>query len=151
MLRRGIYRLSVFLSGLLLQGCIPFPHRATISPSVVGYVKDQAGPVAGLQVTYRQRARGSECSSWDQVSVTDQNGRFIFAAGREFFWFVFLGDPIYAYEICGQRGEEKLLLLQKSDFGILQNPVELSCDLDRPLAETGGRTGRCDDRLPKGE
>jgi hypothetical protein len=136
-----------------LAACFPLPHRERVAPEITGVLRDHKQPAAGMKVYYAHRKRfgggDSDCGHSDAVATTGSDGRFAFQAGKEFRFFVSMGDPTYAYEICAERNDARYLLWHMDDFGFVETPVELTCDLDGSVSEAERGRGRCSVRYPR--
>ena len=156
-LMRGVMRTSTRCAlglGLLgLGGCAPVPHFETVAPEISGQISVCREPMVGLAVSYtHQKVLGDpDCSVIDATATTGEDGRFTLERARDFRFWVSMGDPGYYYEICAKQVDQWVLLWSKKDFGFVETPAEISCDLEAPLDEEdsrGGR-GRCSIRHPR--
>jgi hypothetical protein len=142
----------LFLGATALAACLPLPHRERVAPEVAGLLHDDKQPAAGLTVHYAHRKMwggGTECTESDVVATTGSDGRFVFGEGKEFRFFVVMGDPVFAYEVCVERRGGRDLLWRMDDFGFVETPVELTCDLNAPVKDGERGRGRCSVRYPR--
>src|SRR5262245_39788094 len=113
------------LAAAALAACFPLPHLERVAPQVTGLLREGEQPAAGLQVHYAHRmtsGSGSDCSQSDVVATTGADGRFVFSEGKEFRFFVVMGDPTFAYEVCVERSDGRHLLWRGDDFGFVETP-----------------------------
>ena len=144
-------RIPFFLAALSLQACFPFPHREPVAPQISGVVRDGAKPLAGITVRYAHSKPYNEpdCSHSDAKTRTGDDGRFAFKQGKEFRFFVFLGDPTYGYDICADREAGPALLWRERNFGAFERRAELECDVGSPVREGPKGRSRCLVRYPR--
>jgi hypothetical protein len=145
----GRYALGGRILGLLaavaLQACVPFPHREPVAPQIAGVVRGGASPLPGvtLQYTYSKSSDEPDCSRSDATTKTTSDGRFFFKQPTKFWFFMFLGDRGYAYDLCVTQAVGPILLWRNRDFARLSTPADLDCDLNAPVVEARMGKGRC--------
>lgn len=145
-MRAGCSRLVVSVVAVMLHGCV-FPHTQRWAPELSGVVRARSEPLAGVAVTYAHRpARGPDCEGVPSASaLTNERGEFHFEAGEEFMWILPVGDTIYGHELCIQLGDRRELLWTYLGMGG-QPPAlaTVSCDVDLPVQDIEGGSGRCE-------
>ncbi len=116
---------------LLLGGCLPIPHRDTLSPPMEGAVRFNGQPVAGAQVY----VGGWECDfNGEPQARTDANGAFRIPRRDEISYFLAM-DRFFAWRLCIVRDGKRYLGLFQRDFTYPYRKVRLDCDLATPQQE----------------
>lgn len=121
-LRQSIFK--VCAAAVLCAGCIPVPTTTTLSPPIVGTIRNAGRvPLAGQRLVLSVDDDGGACTRPAYTTVSDAAGAFSFppVTRREPFTAV-LFERLLCYSICG---------------GEAADPLTRRCSLHRvPAADT---------------
>lgn len=94
--------LRLWVCAGLLSGCLPWPHFDYHAAQVEGTLRGEQGALA--QVVIRREVSGLRSSRGQCVgsivAVTDEAGRFMLEADRQFSLFWIFGDPVQVWQVC---------------------------------------------------
>ncbi len=127
--------------GLLLAGCVPWPHAEYIAPQMSVIVQSGGHPVENAEV--RLSARGT-----DEIHAgrTDASGRVTLPALKDFeFFAVLMGDRFFFYQVQIKVGGQTYDGFGAPGIGSIPSDIgTVFCDLAKPIGQGEGRQ-YCDD------
>lgn len=104
-------RVIFILFALSMTACIPWPHRANVTPPMNGTVVNAGVPVTGLPIRIVEITAEASCSGRFVETVTSQQGAFSVAPVREWRGFIhMMAHRVFRYAVCaqGDQGWEHL-------------------------------------------
>ncbi len=116
----------LFLSPLLLCGCLPIPNRTQAIPKLSGTVFRDGNPVQGaeIRVTY-----GLDRDKIAIVGRTDKDGVFSYPGKKDFNFFVSIGDPGFDWSLTVQSAGQTYLGFSDRGLGYVPEMAQFRCDL----------------------
>ena len=139
---------SALLLLLLVSGCVPFPHTVEIGPEFLGNLRNDGEPVVGATILYQVRKIPDDvdCGPSALSTVTDDFGNFSFVTPKDFRLIVLPGDEVFGWSLCAMYLGDRHLLWRHADFGAVDGPFEISCDLNtdiHPVRQGLSGNSRC--------
>lgn len=94
----------VFACGFL-SACIPFPHKASLTPVVTGEIRAGDSPAAALPVRAVAQPGDGPCEGKHAEAVTDGQGAFVLRPVRElqFFHTIVMAHRFFEWNLCVHR------------------------------------------------
>jgi hypothetical protein len=123
-------------AGLLLTGCVPFPHFVTLVPHISGTVTKSGVPQKNVQI-YLSKSYRNPCSEKaEPLFITDMNGDFNLEEMTAFRWlYVPMVAPISVteYTLCAATSDSSFIGYKGLTRRYGDNEdVLLLCDIDHP-------------------
>lgn len=81
-------RLGIAALALLVAGCLPIPHRRSVSPAISGRLVDSGRPLASVRVSRCVADWNCSCNAADEAVATDAGGYFELPERHQ--WYAFL-------------------------------------------------------------
>jgi hypothetical protein len=141
---------AVLMSAILASGCVPFPHTVDVTPRIEGILSAGDGPLSGAEVRLTQILSDVVCSKAEQITYTDEAGKFQFQPISVFrFGFPLYGDPLYRWNVCVLAKGLTYAGTVDGTIGVLPPAsVKLDCFINEgTIAVTPETTGREIDSL----
>ena len=130
---------AIFL--LLLQACIPYPHRRMVIPIQVGNLTANGKPKVGAKILRSFAYKDGQCAHASESTTTDEQGAFSFPARSEFFLFIGMGDQNFSSSLCLQEETQvRWLTYFESVHESNVSSRRYLCDLSKPLRGSNTNT-----------
>lgn len=126
---------------LLLTGCLPIPHHATVSPAITGRVRRNEKPIENALVSIENGV--ANCSFKNGVVVhTNDQGEFRSERRKQLRFFVVM-DPAYSLRICIVEGDKIYEGWTEAGLGYPAD-MTLDCDLEsnQTMQAAPGKPGK---------
>lgn len=120
---------------VLLVGCVPWPHRANLTPGVAGALTVEGEPQAGALlrvVALDPEGSGSSCEGKSHEFKTTSEGTFYGPPVRTFrFFMVVMGHTFFPWAVCVKQNDAWAPLYQDKTYTLVDTGpwflVEMSC------------------------
>ena len=92
---------ALSMAVLAMTGCLPWPHRANLTPPILGELRGPDGPITGVGVRASTIKKGDPCGPKFVESTTNDQGRFALPAVRYLnWWLVVMGHRHFEWNLC---------------------------------------------------
>ena len=86
---------------LLFTACLPFPHRANMTPLVHGHVSSDGGPASGVRLRVALGDEDDLCGGKYSEVVTNESGDFAIPPIRSYRLFLFpMAHRHFVWNLC---------------------------------------------------
>ena len=114
------------------SGCVPFPHYATSSPSVIGKVHKSGKPIENA-IVYLEHPVDERCTfESDVLTYTNSKGQFQFELRKEFQFFITM-DPWQNWQVCITEGDDRYQGWYQNVLGGSPQEIRFDCDLNSSI------------------
>ena len=131
---------------VILAGCLPFPHRANVTPPVEGVLTRLDTPIANKSVTVCEGTAVACCVGKEQSAQTDTRGRFAIPASRETRWMMYvMAHAQFHWCLAVDDGGSRKVVGPFSQYTLVDSgpafPQAINCTIaEETLACTGANT-----------
>ena len=125
-------RLAIGLC-VLLCGCVPWPHRANLTPGVAGTLVVQGQLQADVPLRVVASEPGAPCEGESREFRTTDEGTFYGSPVRTFNMFMMvMAHRRFAWALCAQQGPAWTPLYQDETYTLVDSGpwflVEMDCE-----------------------
>jgi hypothetical protein len=117
---------------LAIAGCVPWPHRANITPGVAGSLTSAAQPVPAADLRLVASADdGSPCEGESRAFKTTRDGQFYGEPLHTFSWFmVVMGHGFFPWALCIQDQEQWVPLHAEKTYTLVDTGPAFLVDME---------------------
>ena len=100
MSRIGVAK-ALLVAPLLLGACLPYPHRANLTPLVHGQIRSDGIPAAGVRLRVALGDEDDLCGGRHSEVTTDARGEFVVPPIRSYRLFLFvMAHRQFVWNLC---------------------------------------------------
>lgn len=98
----------ILVSAVLLSACVPWPHRAHLTPAVKGVITADSAPVSEVKFKVVASGQGFQvppsCEGKSHEFVSQQDGSFYGKPVKQFHFFMYvMAHTSFSWAVCAEE------------------------------------------------